>query len=470
MNNAKEKNELSKRELFESAPVPKAIATMAVPTIISQLINLIYNMVDTIFIGRTGDAYKTAAVTIAFTVFMMTVSFSNLFGIGGGSLIARLIGSGKTENAKHVAAFSFYGSVVIALLYSLLIGMLMNPILYLLGASENTIEFARQYVFYVVIIGNLPVILSMTCAHLLRNAGYSKIASLGLSGGGILNIILDPIFMFVIFPKGLEVTGAAVATLIANIVSAAYLIYKIVRLSKSTPLSLKFKDAKAIGKSEAAALFSVGIPSAILTGLFDLANVFLNSLMSVHGDLQLAAIGIVMRAERLPNAVNLGLCQGMLPIIAFNYASGNHSRMNEVVRTARKYGLLISFFSIALFLLLASPIVNLFLSTSAGDAKLASATIAFAAVFLRIRCLASPLQFLNYHTSFCLQAVGEGRYTLLHSVFRELVFYIPFMFILNHFFGTLGLVSALIFGEGAGALFAIFLLRKWNKKNLLLDS
>jgi len=312
------KESVSKREMFETMPVAKAIAAMAVPTIVSQLVNLIYNMVDTFYIGMTGDAYKTAAATLAFTVFMMTVSFANLFGMGGGSLMARLTGIGKTDAARKVSAFSFYGAIVIALAYSLLIWLFLNPILRLLGASAQTIEYARQYVWLVVIIGDVPVILSMTCAHLLRNAGYARQASIGLSGGGILNILLDPLFMFVLLPRGMEVFGAALATLLSNVAACVYLVVVMKKMSATSALSFRFRDALAIAKDDRSGIFSVGVPSAILTGMFDVANIFLNSLMASHGDLELAAIGIVMKAERLPNAVNVGLCQGMLTLIAAN--------------------------------------------------------------------------------------------------------------------------------------------------------
>jgi multidrug efflux pump len=454
---------ISKRELFETVPVPKALATLAVPTIISQLVNLVYNMVDTIYIGMTGDAYKTAAVTLAFTIFMMTVSFANLFGIGGGSLIARLIGTGRSGDAKKVCAFSFYSSIAIAAVYSLLIWAFLDPLLGLLGASPATLEFARQYVWLVVILGDIPVILSMTCAHLLRNTGYSRQASVGLSGGGILNIILDPLFMFVLLPKGMEVFGAALATLLSNVASCVYLVIVIGRVSASAPLSIRPRDAVGVGREQIKSLFAVGVPSAVLTGLFDLANIFLNSLTAAHGDLQLAAIGIVMKAERLPNAVNIGVCQGMLPLVAYNYASGNLDRMNETIRTTRKWGLAIACASLVLFEVFASGIVHVFLSTSVGNVADSAATIAFAAVFLRLRCIASVPQFLNYSTSYCLQAVGDGRDTLLHAVVRELVFYIPFMFLLNSLFGIYGLVSAIIAGEGCGAAFAFVLLARWKK-------
>ena len=456
---------LEKKRLFESDPVPKALLAMAVPTIVSQLINLVYNMVDTIYIGMTGDAYKTAAVTVAFTVFMMTVSFANLFGIGGGSLMARLIGVDRREDARRVCAFSFYGAIGIALAYSLLVGLLLDPILRLFGASDATIGFARQYVWLVVIAGDVPVILSMVCAHLLRNVGYAKQASIGLSAGGILNIILDPIFMFVILPKGMEVFGAALATLLSNIVSCVYLILVMKKVSGDAPLSMKLKDAARIGKDERASLFAVGIPSAFLTGLFDVANIFLNALMAQHGDLQLAAIGIVMKAERLPNAINIGLCQGMLPLVAYNYSSGDLSRMNSVIRTAQRWGLLIAAVSCVLFELFAAGIVHVFLSTSVGNVGNAVATIGFAAVFLRLRAPASLPQFLNYSTSFCLQAVGDGRDTMLHAVVRELVFYIPFMFLLNAAFGANGLATGLLAGEICGAAFALFLLRRWKRRS-----
>ena len=461
------KTQASKQELFETVPVPKALAALAVPTIISQLINLVYNMVDTIYIGMTGDAYKTAAVTLAFTIFMMTVSFANLFGIGGGSLIARLIGTGRTDEAKKVSAFSFYCAIGIALLYSLLIWAFLDPILTLLGASDATMSFAKQYIWMVVILGDVPVILSMTCAHLLRNTGYSKQASAGLSAGGILNIILDPLFMFVILPKGMEVLGAAVATLLSNVASCVYLALVMKKVAPTSPLSIRFRDALEVNREQVKSLFAVGVPSAVLTGLFDLANIFLNSLTASHGDLELAAIGIVMKAERLPNAVNIGVCQGMLPLVAYNYASGNWARMNETIRTTRIWGLSIAAASLALFEIFAPGIVHVFLSTSVGNVADSTATIAFAAVFLRIRCVASVPQFLNYSTSYCLQAVGDGRDTLLHAVVRELVFYIPFMYILNGLFGINGLVSAIIAGEGCGAVFASVLLARWKKRSLV---
>ena len=453
-----------KRELFERTPIPKALASLAVPTIISQLINLIYNVVDTFFIGRTGNAYMMAAVTVAFPIFMMTIAFANLFGIGGGSLVARLIGRRETERAEAVSAYSFWGAVLISLAYSLVIGLFAKPVLRVLGASEQTIGFALHYVYPVVVIGSVPVILSGALAHLLRNVGQSRRASAGLSGGGILNIVLDPLFMFVLLPKGYEVLGAAIATLTANVGACLFLLWSYRREAGAAPLRLSPKAARRLLPEDRRELFAVGVPSALLPGLFDVGSIFLNKLMSAHGDIALAAIGIVIKAERLPNAMNIGISQGMLPLVAYNFASGNRERMREALRTARTWGLTVSGISIVLFEIFAGPISRLFMNTSSEGAAAAAATIAFAGTFLRIRVLASPLQFINYNSSYCMQAMGDGKSTLLHAVVRELVFYVPFMFLLDRLFGEYGLAAALIAGEACGAAFALFLVHRMLKR------
>lgn len=431
------KAKLDKRELFASAPVGKALYTMAVPTIISQLVNLIYNMVDAFFIGRTGNSYMMAATSVTLTMVMMNVALSNLFGVGGGSLTARLLGAGNEEEAKRVSAFSVYGAVTIAVVYSALIGIFLDRVLRFLGASDATIDYARSYALIVIVIGSLPSILSLALAHLLRNAGYSTQASIGLSGGGILNVALDPLFMFVLLPRGQEVTGAALATTLSNMAACAYLLWAYKKAGREAPLSLRPRHARAVNRVSVKSVFSVGVPSALLTGL-----------------------GIVMKVERIPNAINVGLCQGMMPIVAYNYSAGNHERMKKTINLTRKVGLIVSGLCILLFQLFADPASRLFLSTKTGDAETALVTVAYAALFLRIRCVASPVQMTNYHASYCMQAMGNGKATLLHAFVRELVFYIPLMFLLDKLFGEVGLASALPVGEGLGAAFALYLLHR----------
>ena len=449
----------TKAELFGRVPIPRALLAMAVPTIISQLINLIYNMVDAFFIGRTGNSYMMAATTITLTLTMMNVAFANLFGVGGGSHIARLMGQKREEEARRVSAYSCRGAICLGICYAAVTALFMDPILDFLGASDATLGFARQYTVYVIVLGTTPTIFSLTLAHLLRNAGYASQASLGLSMGGVLNMLLDPLFMFVLLPRGQEVTGAALATLLSNLFSCVYLLFAYLRSSKAAPLSLHLlRHARKLEREHVRAVFSVGVPSALLTGLFDLASISVNKLASAHNDLVLAGMGIVMKVERIPNAVNIGLCQGMMPIVAYNFASGDRERMHSAVRTARLWGLTVSAVSILLLELLARPVTNLFLSTTRSDAREALLTIGYATVFLRIRALASPVQFINYHTSFCMQAIGSGKATLLHAAVRELGIYIPLMILLDRLFGENGLAAALPVGEGLAAIFALFLL------------
>ena len=162
------------KEIFETMPVPKALATLAIPIIISQLIIMIYNLADTFFIGQTNDPYKVAAAALAFVLFFVMNSLSNLFGIGGGSLISRLLGEGRYDDAKKVCSFSFYGTIGITIIYSFVCFIFMDPLLRLMGASDNTIGYAASYLLWVVIIGGIPSTLSMTMAHLLRSEGYAK--------------------------------------------------------------------------------------------------------------------------------------------------------------------------------------------------------------------------------------------------------------------------------------------------------
>ena len=229
---------------------------------------------------------------------MMNVALSNLFGIGGGSLVARLMGAGTPDKARQVSAFSAYAAALLAVTYSALVGLFLNPLLRFLGASDATLGYARSYALIVIVLGSLPSILSQTLAHLLRNTGFSAQASVGLSMGGLLNCALDPLFMFVLLPRGQEVTGAAIATALSNLTGCLYLLWAYRRATAQAPLSLKPGDARAMERKNLRALLSVGVPSAILTGLFDLASICVNIISAAHNDLVLAAMGITMKIER----------------------------------------------------------------------------------------------------------------------------------------------------------------------------
>lgn len=419
------------RELFEKTPVPKALATLAIPTIISQLITMIYNLADTFFIGSTDDPLKVAASSVAFVLIFAMNCLSNLFGVGGGSLISRLLGEKRDREAARVASFSFYGSLIISAVYSVAVYFLMDPFLRLLGATDNTVGYASDYAFWVVVIGAVPSTLGLTMSHLLRSEGYAKHASLGLAAGGILNIILDPIFMFVILEPGQEVAGAAIATLVSNVAVFIYFISVYFLIRKRTVLSIDPRLAIPT-RSHAAAVFAVGFPSALGSFLACLSSIMINKLCSGYGDIPVAAIGIVKKIDMLPMNVGMGLCQGMMPLVAYNYASGDYKRMKAFTDAARTAGIVFAAVCIVIFEIFAGGLVRIFI----GDAE----TVSMGEKFLRICCLAVPLMITNFQMSFTFQAMGMGKQSLLLSSLRQGIVNIPLLFLMNYLFGLYGVV------------------------------
>ncbi len=422
-----------KKELFENAPIRKALAAMAIPTIISQLISMIYNMADTIFIGMTDDPYKVAAASVVGNVFFVMSALTNLFGVGGGSLLSRLLGVGREEEAKKVCSFSFYGSLFIAVIFSVCALLFADPMSYLLGASENTIGYCREYVFYTVFIGGIPMIVSVAMSHLLRSAGYSGKSSFGLALGGVMNIILDPIFMFVVLPPGNEVTGAAIATMLSNVIALLYFLIEFIRLRKKSVLTISPK-LMIPSKSSIGSVFAIGLPSTLSAMLAATAAILKNNLASGHSDIELAALGIVVKIDMLPLNIGMGLCQGMMPLVAYNYAAANYKRMNSFIKASQLTGMIMAGTCILLFEIFAEPIVRIFI----GDAT----TIAYGKDFLRIACLATPFMISNFQKNFCLQAMGKGKESLLLAVCRQGLVYIPILLVANHFLGIYGVVGS----------------------------
>ena len=424
-----QKNE--KIEIFEKKPILQALAIMAVPTIISQLITLIYNIADLWFIGRTDNPYMVAATSLVATIFLMATAVANIFGVGGGNLVVRLIGSGQENEAKKVASWSLAIAGVSALTFSILCFVFMDSILYLLGASENTIEYAKQYMFFVVVLGALPTILSSVMSAMLRNVGYSKEAAFGLGLGGVMNVILDPVFMFLIMPKGYEVVGAALATLLSNVTAMSYYICTYLKVQSATILELP-KGLEKILPTSRKSVFSVGLPAASSLMLFDVCNMMINMLSSSHGDLELAAMGIVLKVERLPLNVGIGICLGMTPLVAYNFAAKNKERMMRFFKSARTVGLLFAVFCVVLYRVAAPFIMGMFIS----DAE----TVRLGTEFLKARCFATPFMFLSFHMVHFMQAIGEGKISFYLPVIRQLFLNIPMLLLLNALLGMTGIV------------------------------
>lgn len=425
------KSRASQEDVFQSLPVPTALRNMIVPAISSQLIVLIYNMADTFFVGKTNNPYMVAGTSLILPVFNITLCLAGLAGIGGGSLISRLLGQGQEEEARRVSAFSLYLGLAIAALFAVGIAVFMEPVLGLLGAGENTYAYARQYALCVIVIGGIPTVLSNVLANLIRSIGRSREASAGIILGGLLNIALDPLFMFVILPHGQEVLGAGLATCLSNCTAFLFFVAVLLRMGKGAVVTFSPKGGLP-RRGSIAAVFGVGVPSAIATFLFDLDYVIIDKLMVSYDDLALAAVGIVLKVERFPLNVGIGICQGMMPLVAYNYSAGNKQRMEDTIRLARRLGLTIAAISILLYEVFAVQFSHLFIADTQ--------TVELASQFLRIRVLATPLMFLSFFTVYLFQAFGKGQISLFLGVTRWLVFNIPMLFLLDAIFGMFGIV------------------------------
>ena len=445
---------MEKDELFEKTPPARALAVMALPTIASQMIILVYNLADTWFIGRTNNPYMMGASSLALTVYLSIVALANVFGVGGGSLMARLTGEKKAEEARRVASYSVALSALGAAVFSLLVLALLEPLLKALGASDNTFLYAKQYVVTTTVLGGVPTVLSMSMPQLLRNAGYSKEAGVGVGIGSMLNILLDPLFMFVLLPEGKEVLGAGIATMLSNCCSLAYFLFMFRKLREKTVLVLPRRIEKLDGQQRRS-LYSVGIPAAFAIFLFDLVTIVINRLTVSYGDVALAAMGIVLKLERIPINIGLGVCLGMVPLIAYNYGAGNRKRMRQFFSMARVTILVFSCVCAALFWLFARPIISAFISDEA--------TVSQGVPFLRGRCASLPFMMIGYHIVNYMNAVNKGKISFLLALIRHVILMIPIMLLMNRLWGLNGLIWSQLAADGLNAVIAIVICKRVDR-------
>lgn len=455
-------DKVNRKEIFENLPVPKAVKEMALPAIFSQIIVLIYNMADTFYLGKTNNPYMVAGVSLILPVFNICLSLAGLTGIGGGALISRLLGEEREDEVKKVSSFSFYLSIAVTAVFSIVMFAFMKPVLELLGASDNTFHYARQYAFCVIVLGGIPTVISNVMSNLLRSVGMSKEAGFGITMGGIINMALDPLFMFVLLPKGSEVLGVGIATLISNCIACGYFFCVIYRIRRQSVISFSFRQHGLPDRRSIGSVFNVGIPSAMATLLFDIDYVVIDKLMASYGDIALAAIGIVLKAERLPLNVGIGICQGMMPLVAYNYSAKNHERMNHTIKFSIRVGIIVSIISVALYQISAGSIMRIFIPEQQ--------TVLLGTGFLRIRCLATPLMFMSFFTVYVFQGFGEGNRSLFLGVMRWAVFNIPMLFLLNHLVGMYGIVWSQVCADILTVLLSFYVYHRYTHTRLQIRS
>lgn len=413
--------------LFEDAPVAKAVATMAVPTIISMLVVVIYNMADTFFIGQTNDAMQVAAVSLATPVFMVFMALGNLFGIGGSSAISRALGEKRLERARQMSSFCCYASLGLGVIMMLLFLLGMDGILHMIGASENTYEYARQYLIYIS-FGGPFIMFSTAFGNILRGEGAAKESMIGNMIGTFVNIILDPIM---ILGLGWGVTGAAVATVIGNI--AASLFYLRHFLKKKSSLSIHWKDFR-MGERIATGIMAIGIPASLNNILMSCANVVLNNVLAQYGDKPVAAMGVAMKANMLVVLLQIGLCAGIQPLIGYNYGARNSKRLKKVFFFTGLCAVLMGTGLTVLMVAAREAVIRAFIN----DSQVVEYGIQMV-IALQISGPVIGILFLCINT---IQGMGKALPSLVLTICRQGLVFIPMVFLLNRLFRLDGVVYA----------------------------
>ncbi len=416
--------------LFCEMPVRRAVLTLAVPTVISQIITVIYNMADTFFIGQLNDPNQVAAATVAMPAFAALTAISNLFGIGGASKIARCLGKKDNQTAKKTAAFSIWTSFGIALLYGIAIFLAKPWILPVLGTNTGTYDFCSQYVFWTITIGAIPTVLNAGLAHLIRAEGYAKQAGFGIAFGGILNIVLDPIFIFVF---RMEIAGAAIATMLSNTAAMIYFLLFLYRIRKKTVITLNPKYYY-IADGIPSDVIVGGLPGFIMMMLGCLSNSVLNRIITSYSNEAMAGMGIAKKIDMIAFSVAQGMTQGVLPLIAYNYASGNRKRMGRSIQITLVYTLIIACSATLTLFLFASPITRCFINNDA--------TVSYGKDFLKVICFTCPSTAVNFMIITVFQATKQKVQPLILSLLRKGSLDIPLMIALHYFIGINGIAWA----------------------------
>ena len=414
-------------ELFRNMPVPKAVMKNALPAMAAMLMVLIYNLADTFFIGQTHDDLQVAAVSLATPVFLIFMAVGTVFGIGGTSVISRAMGQGRQDHAKKVCSFCMWGCVAVGAAMSAFFLLFMDEILGWIGATPDTWDYAKTYLTIVSCCG--PFVLIGNCySNVIRAEGQSGKAMMGQLIGNLLNVVLDPLLILVF---GWDIAGAAVATVIGNVVGAGY--YILYFLRGSSTLSIRLKDF-ALGDGVCSGVLAIGIPASLGSLLMSVSQIIVNTLMTDYGDMALAGIGVAMKVSMMTGMVCIGFGQGIQPLLVYCVGAKLWERFKKVMKFSLVFSLALSVVMTGVCYLFTNGIVSAFLTDPAA--------FDYAVQFSRILLTTSFLFGAFYVLSNALQAMGAATAALIVNLSRQGIIYIPALFILKAALGAAGLAWA----------------------------
>ncbi len=406
-------------EIFRDAPVPKAVFSNVIPSIISMIMVLMYNLADTFFIGQTKNPFMVAAVSVATPVFLLFMAVGMLFGIGGTSLISRMLGEEKPETAKKASSFCYWTGLVIGVISMILIMVFAEPICRAVGASDDTIGYAKEYL-QIVAIGIPFLIISNAFSNIIRAEGRAKTAMTGVIVGNLINIIFDPIM---ILGLGWNVAGAAVATVLGNVFSAVF--YTIHMVSKRTILSIKPKDYQARNRI-AKGVFAIGIPASLNSVLMSSSNILINNVMTDFGDMAVAGLGVAMKVNMIVVMLLIGLGTGIQPLLGYCFGAGIKKRYMAILKFSVCLAIVMSLIMTAVCYFGAGQLVTLILDDDNA--------YVYGMQFCRIYILSGPIMGILFVFINAIQSTGAALPSLILSISRQGLLYMPILFIFTRVF------------------------------------
>ena len=440
--------------MFEEMPIPKAVAKLAIPTILSSLVMVLYNLADTYFVGALNDPVESAAVTLAAPVLLAFNAVINLFGVGTGSYMSRMLGKKDYDAVRKTSAYGFYCALACSLLFSLVCTAGKPALLRLLGADADTSAATQRYLLWTVTLGAAPSILNLIIANMIRSEGESMHASVGTMLGCLLNVVLDPIF---IMPWGLHMgaSGAGCATFISNCVACTYFFVFLFRRRGKTYVSLSpkhFSFDRRIMKEVA----KIGVPAAVQNLLNVTGMTVLNNFTAVFGKDAVAAMGITHKINLVPLYFSMGLGQGIMPLVGYNYSSGNSERMKKSITFTAKIVVVFVVAATALYYVGAGWLISLFMDNES--------IVAYGTRFLRGFCLGLPFLGVDFLAVGIFQAVGMGKESFIFAILRKIALEIPALVLLNKLWPLYGLAYSQLCAEVVLAAAGVLVLRKLFKR------
>lgn len=440
-----------KEYLFERMPVPGAVMQLSLPIVISSLVTILYNLADTFFVGMLNNPVENAAVTLVYPVTLAFNAVNNLFGVGVSSAMSRHLGRKAYDQVRVCSAFGFYGAMISGLLFSALCILFRLPLLTLLGTDAQTLDATAGYLHWTVCCGALPAILNVVQSYMVRSEGSTLHASIGTMSGCLLNIVLDPIF---ILPWGLNMgaAGAGLATFLSNCVACLYFVV-LARIKKGkTFVSMDLRLLPKLTAEQIRDILGVGIPTSIQNLLNVTGTTLLNNFTAPFGAAAIAAMGISQKLYMIPMQVSLGFSQGIMPLVSYNYASGNRKRMKQTILFAMRIIVCSMLFLTVVYYLSAPAMIRAFMDSEE--------IIAYGSRFLRVMSLGFVFLCTDFLAVGVFQALGMGRNALLFAICRKLVLEIPLLFLLNHFYPLYGLPFAQLITEIFLSCLGVIMLRR----------